>query len=329
MASGTGQQPAALVGLAVLPDHRLCRRLHASITTCFGRAISWPPIYDKEVQRGEQIKSAAMAKFEATLDQLEPSQDAVIAGKGQQTFSDLVRAVPSRRRRRTGRAEPVRRLLDPRLQFRGQRARPLSTACPKRACSPGKTCSSRNEIHAVASYIYTCAAPIRRIPNRRKTGAGRTAEAETSLSMKRHAADDRPPEMHDELAQPTAETDGHARRQEVNWDDFRDHLATADKEGAGRWLYPKKAEGPLLSRADLGELAAAGDHVRRAVHRSTATRSYDQHRGAASSPSSARSSGRRTGDLRHRHAAFPDRASSSSPPPSAGSGADGPVRRRC
>lgn len=30
---------------------------------------------------------------------------------------------------------------------------------------------------------------------------------------------------------------------EVNWQDFRDHLATADKEGHRRWLYPKKPNG--------------------------------------------------------------------------------------
>lgn len=31
--------------------------------------------------------------------------------------------------------------------------------------------------------------------------------------------------------------------QEVNWEDFRDHLSTADKSGRRRWLYPKKPSG--------------------------------------------------------------------------------------
>jgi cytochrome c oxidase accessory protein FixG len=31
--------------------------------------------------------------------------------------------------------------------------------------------------------------------------------------------------------------------QEINWNDFRDHLATADKEGHRMWLYPKKPRG--------------------------------------------------------------------------------------
>ena len=31
--------------------------------------------------------------------------------------------------------------------------------------------------------------------------------------------------------------------QDINWHDFRDHLATADKEGNRRWLYPKQPQG--------------------------------------------------------------------------------------
>jgi len=33
--------------------------------------------------------------------------------------------------------------------------------------------------------------------------------------------------------------------QEVNWEDFRDHIATADKDGGRRWLYPRKPSGRL------------------------------------------------------------------------------------
>jgi cytochrome c oxidase accessory protein FixG len=32
---------------------------------------------------------------------------------------------------------------------------------------------------------------------------------------------------------------------DVDWEDFRDHLATADKEGRRRWLYPRKPHGPF------------------------------------------------------------------------------------
>ena len=37
--------------------------------------------------------------------------------------------------------------------------------------------------------------------------------------------------------------DSHGVAQDINWDDFRDHLATADQQGNRRWLYPKKPSG--------------------------------------------------------------------------------------
>jgi cytochrome c oxidase accessory protein FixG len=40
-----------------------------------------------------------------------------------------------------------------------------------------------------------------------------------------------------------AQTDSHSAAQDVNWEDFRDHLATADKQGHRRWLFPKKPSG--------------------------------------------------------------------------------------
>lgn len=41
-----------------------------------------------------------------------------------------------------------------------------------------------------------------------------------------------PPEQHD-----------HQVAQEIDWEDFRDHLATADQEGNRRWIYPKRVSG--------------------------------------------------------------------------------------
>jgi cytochrome c oxidase accessory protein FixG len=37
--------------------------------------------------------------------------------------------------------------------------------------------------------------------------------------------------------------DPHGVAKDIDWDDFRDHLATADREGNRRWLYPKKPSG--------------------------------------------------------------------------------------
>src|ERR1041385_5563507 len=45
--------------------------------------------YEKESKRGEQLKAVALARFESSLNSLEPSKDPVIVAKGQQTFSTL------------------------------------------------------------------------------------------------------------------------------------------------------------------------------------------------------------------------------------------------
>ena len=37
--------------------------------------------------------------------------------------------------------------------------------------------------------------------------------------------------------------DTHGVAQDINWEDFRDHLATADQHGNRRWLHPKKPSG--------------------------------------------------------------------------------------
>src|SRR5580765_771956 len=45
--------------------------------------------YDKEWKTGEEIKSSAIAKFEATLGTLEPSKDPALLATGQHTFLTL------------------------------------------------------------------------------------------------------------------------------------------------------------------------------------------------------------------------------------------------
>jgi cytochrome c oxidase accessory protein FixG len=44
-----------------------------------------------------------------------------------------------------------------------------------------------------------------------------------------------PPDKPESRAEPAV--------QQVNWGDFRDHLATADKEGRRQWLYPRRPRG--------------------------------------------------------------------------------------
>ena len=38
---------------------------------------------------------------------------------------------------------------------------------------------------------------------------------------------------------------GHSAAQDIQWEDFRDHLATAEKDGSRRWLYPRKPSGRI------------------------------------------------------------------------------------
>ena len=45
--------------------------------------------YEKDARLGQEIKAAAMAKFELTLGTLKPSADAEVLAKGRQTFLTL------------------------------------------------------------------------------------------------------------------------------------------------------------------------------------------------------------------------------------------------
>jgi cytochrome c oxidase accessory protein FixG len=53
--------------------------------------------------------------------------------------------------------------------------------------------------------------------------------------------------MPEELKTPPP-PDPRSPAQEVNWEDFRDHLATADKLGNRRWIYPKQPRGVWYDR---------------------------------------------------------------------------------
>ena len=43
--------------------------------------------------------------------------------------------------------------------------------------------------------------------------------------------------------EPPESEDAKTTTRSVNWEDFREHLATADKDGNRRWLYPRKPSG--------------------------------------------------------------------------------------
>ncbi len=45
------------------------------------------------------------------------------------------------------------------------------------------------------------------------------------------------------LKNPTPDNEKPSTLKEVDWSDFRDHLATADRDGRRQWMYPKKVSG--------------------------------------------------------------------------------------
>ena len=46
-----------------------------------------------------------------------------------------------------------------------------------------------------------------------------------------------------EQPNPPAEDKSNSSVKDVDWSDFRDHIATADKEGRRQWIYPRKVSG--------------------------------------------------------------------------------------
>src|SRR6478736_7559477 len=110
--------------------------------------------FDKEWQRGEQIKSAALSKFEATLNTLEPSRDPVIVAKGQQTFSTL--CAPCHRADAGGLVGP--NLTDD-YWIHGSNfvdnVKTIWNGVPQKGMVTWKGSLKPGEVTAVASYIYS------------------------------------------------------------------------------------------------------------------------------------------------------------------------------
>jgi cytochrome c oxidase cbb3-type subunit 3 len=110
--------------------------------------------YDKEFARGEQIKSAALAKFESSLATLEPSKDSVVLAKGKQTFSTL--CAPCHRADAGGLVGP--NLTDD-YWIHGSNfvdnLKVIINGVPAKGMLTWKGVLKPSEIHAVASYIYT------------------------------------------------------------------------------------------------------------------------------------------------------------------------------
>lgn len=110
--------------------------------------------FDREFQRGEQIKSAALAKFEASLSSLQPAQDEVVLAKGRKTFGTL--CAPCHREDAGGKVGP--NLTDD-YWIHGSNfvdnLKVIINGVPDKGMLTWKSMLKPSEIHAVASYIYT------------------------------------------------------------------------------------------------------------------------------------------------------------------------------
>ena len=110
--------------------------------------------YEEEMRVGEQIKQAAMARFEKEMETLVPSTDPVVLAQGKQIFLNL--CAPCHRADGGG-------LVGPNLcddywihgsAFRDN-LRTIYHGVPEKGMVSWKNVLKPREIHAVGSYIYT------------------------------------------------------------------------------------------------------------------------------------------------------------------------------
>lgn len=110
--------------------------------------------YLKEMERGDKIKSAALARFEQSLTSMEPQQDQAILAKGRQTFMTL--CAPCHREDGGGLVGP--NLTDDYWIHGAAFADNLKViwnGVPEKGMVSWKGVLQPPDIHAVASYIHT------------------------------------------------------------------------------------------------------------------------------------------------------------------------------
>lgn len=110
--------------------------------------------YLKEMERGDKIKSAALARFEQSLTSMEPLQDQAILAKGRQTFVTL--CAPCHREDGGGLVGP--NLTDDYWIHGAAFADNLKViwnGVPEKGMVSWKGVLQPQDIHAVASYIHT------------------------------------------------------------------------------------------------------------------------------------------------------------------------------
>jgi cytochrome c oxidase cbb3-type subunit 3 len=110
--------------------------------------------FDKEWQRGEKIKAAAMAKFEAQMETMQPSKDPAVLNSGKDIFERM--CAPCHRPDAGGLVGP--NLTDD-YWIHGplykDNIRTIVNGVPAKGMITWKGILKPGEIQAVASYIYT------------------------------------------------------------------------------------------------------------------------------------------------------------------------------
>jgi cytochrome c oxidase cbb3-type subunit 3 len=110
--------------------------------------------YAKEARKGDEIKSAALSRFETTIQTLEPSQDQINLAKGQQTF--IAMCAPCHRPDGGGLVGP--NLCDD-FWVHGSNyvdtVKTIINGVPAKGMLSWKGILKPSEIQNVASYLYT------------------------------------------------------------------------------------------------------------------------------------------------------------------------------
>ncbi|MBL9139347.1 MAG: c-type cytochrome [Verrucomicrobiales bacterium] len=110
--------------------------------------------YTKEMERGDKIKSVALARFEEGLGSMQPATDQAILTQGQQTFMTL--CAPCHRPDAGGLVGP--NLTDD-YWIHGPKfsdnLKVIWNGVPEKGMVMWKGVLQPQDIHAVASYIYT------------------------------------------------------------------------------------------------------------------------------------------------------------------------------
>lgn len=110
--------------------------------------------YSKEAKAGDEIKLAALAKFESAMSSLEPLQDRAVLAKGQQIYVQM--CAPCHRPDGGGLVGP--NLCDD-YWIHGSNyvdsVKTIVNGVPEKGMLTWRGLLKPNEIQAVASYIYT------------------------------------------------------------------------------------------------------------------------------------------------------------------------------